>query len=162
MSEKIDLEYAQVKAIDNFIDLKSKEENLKEQFRLNVDYLELKEKLGHYYIYFDVSNQFRALELFMFVKNSFEEINNKNDNEDLARSFFNLGKIYDYLSKYTESLKWLKKSYEMSQRLYNNKDHADLAACLNKIGASYERLGNEEVSKIYLNLSNEMEQRLLL
>ena len=162
LSEKIDLEYAQVKAIVNFIELKSKEENLKEKFRLNVDYLKLKEKLGYYYIYFDVTNQFKALELFMFVKNSFEEINNKNDNEELARSYLILGGIYDYLSKYEESLKWSKESLEMMKRLYNNKDHADLAQSLNNIGVSYDKLGKYEESKIYFNLSKEMKKRLLL
>jgi tetratricopeptide (TPR) repeat protein len=160
LSEKIDLEYAQVKAIVDFIDLKSIEENFKEKFRLNVDYLKLKEKLGDYYIYFDVSNQFRAEDLFIFVKNSFEEINIKNDNEDLALSFNNLGRIYNYLSKYEESLKWYKESLEMRQRLYGEKDHADLAQSLNNIGISYDNLGKYEEALKYDILSLEMRQRL--
>jgi tetratricopeptide (TPR) repeat protein len=160
LSEKINLEYAQVKAIVDFIDLKSKEENLKEKFRLNVDYLRLKDKLGNYYVYFDVSNASKALDLFMFVKNSFEEIFNKNDNEDLARSFSNLGRIYNYLSKYEESLKWYNKCFEMSKRLYNNKDHAALVASLNNIGTSYSKLGKYEESLKCYKESLEMHQRL--
>jgi tetratricopeptide (TPR) repeat protein len=165
LSEKIDQDYAQVKAIVNFIDQKSKEEsglskNLKEQFRLNVDFLKLKEKLGDYYIYFDVSNAFKALDLFMFVKNSFVQVKNNNDNEDLARSLNNLGRIYDYLSKYEEGIKYKTESYEMRQRLYNNKDHADLALSLNNIGVSYSKLGKYEESLKYDILSYEMRQRL--
>jgi tetratricopeptide (TPR) repeat protein/KaiC/GvpD/RAD55 family RecA-like ATPase len=165
LSEKIDQDYAQVKAIVNFIDQKSMEEsgiskNFKEKFRLNVDYLELKEKLGNYYIYFDVSNQFKALEIFMSFKDSLEEIHKNNDNEYVALSYFDLGKIYDYLSKYEESLKWYKNSYEMMKRLYNNKDHPNLAYSLNNIGGSYGKLGKYEESLKWYNKSYKMRQRL--
>jgi hypothetical protein len=94
LSEKIKLEYAQAKSLINFIDsnLEKEEEskiNFKQEFQLNVEFLNLKEKLGDYYFYFHVSNQFKALDIFQFVNNSLLEIHGSNENNlDLAKSFF--------------------------------------------------------------------------
>ena len=102
LSEKIELEYAQAKSLINFIDLNLDEEeskiNFKQEFQLNVEYLKLKEKLAYYYFYFDVSNQYKALDIFQFVNNSLSEIHKNNENnEDLARSFFVIGLINYYI-----------------------------------------------------------------
>jgi hypothetical protein len=69
LSEKIDLEYHQVKAILHYIDSKSIEktstsitDDLKVDFRSNGDYIKLKKKLGVYNLIL-VSNQLKALQI---------------------------------------------------------------------------------------------------
>jgi energy-coupling factor transporter ATP-binding protein EcfA2 len=159
LSKKIAREYTHVKEIVNFIDLSEK---LQEDFKLNADFIKLKAKLGDYYVYFDAaSNQSKALDMCLFVKSSLSEIHKNNDCEDLALSYFKLGRIYSILAKYEEGLAWYKSSYEMRQRLYTNKDHDDLASCLNNMGALCDRLGRYEESLKYRKEYYEMKQRLL-
>jgi hypothetical protein len=158
-NKKIALEYTHVEAIVNCIDASEK---LHDVFKLNADYIKLKDKLGDYYVFFDAaSNQLKALEMCLFAKNSLSEMHENSDCEDLALSYFKLGRIYTLLAKYEEGLAWYKSCYEMRKRLYTNKDHDDLAASLNNMGALCDRLGHYEESLAYRKEYYEMKHRLL-
>ena len=76
------------------------------------------------------------------------------EHPDVAKSYPNIGNVYDSQGKYEEAMEMHKKSLDIKTRIYGGDNHPDVAVSYQNLAAVYQRQGNhvqtkEMVTKTY-------------
>ena len=72
------------------------------------------------------------------------------DHLDVAKSYNNIGNVYDSQGKYEEALEMLSKSLDIMTRIHGGDNHPDVALSFINIGAVYAGKGDLENALVHL------------
>ena len=68
------------------------------------------------------------------------------DHADVARSYHNLGNVYQQLGQYNEAKEFLEKALIINKKIFGE-DHADVARRYHNLGNVYGQLGQYQALK---------------
>ena len=79
----------------------------------------------------------------------------------MAKSYNNIGLVYDSQGKYEEALEMYTKSVDINSRIYGGDNHLDVAASYNNIGGVYYSQGKYEEALEYYQKDLDITVRLV-
>jgi tetratricopeptide (TPR) repeat protein len=120
-------------------------------------FLRLNEKIAYFYFYC-LGDYGKSLA--HFTKDKEIRENSMHSNEDLAKSYSNLGSMYSYFGSYEQAKEYHMRALDIYEKIYaNTKFHPEFATIYNNLGWIYSKLGSYgQAKKFQLKAKNFREE----